>query len=335
MNATWIIIEMALVTVLLVDVQDLKLEKVESDPNIFCLLQRGENFISKETTPVPYSPKIIKFNQTFKFAISNPLIDSILIGVFQNTPTSKYTTISNMKIKVISLRSSLSGKTDQYYPLYTLDNKVNGKIHLITHYKDTDEDTNSSFLLGGINSRVFIDFDENEKDKRKPADFNHIESKFSFGQMKPKQTLKPSPKVTKTQSNQKNFKGDTINNMLNEQKNKAANALLKKMKLDPVRLQKMSNYIAILNKNEEVLNNARKAGKIVDGLNVRNELDYALMSQIESSIEETEKLIQKVKALPVDDLRVKAGLSPAQMLLPSQSKSSRPTSRMSNGSSKP
>lgn len=323
---------MALVTVNLVDVQDLKIENITKDSTIFCILQRAENFMSKETTQVAYSPNIIKFNQAFKFTISNSLIDSILVGVFQRTATEKYIPISNMKIKILALKQALSKKADKSYPLISLDNKQNGRIRIITTYAENTEDASNSFLLGGINSRVFADFD------RKPAAYNHINSKYSPGQSKMKQPLKPGTNIKKLQAGPRNSNGDTINNILNDQKNKQANALMKKMKLDPARLQAMSNYIVVLNKNKELLNAAKKSGKIVDGWKVNSELDFTLMSQIENSIEETEKLIEKVKTLPVDDVRAKFGQVP-QRSSSSQSKtsasSSRPSSRISNGSSRP
>ena len=315
---------MALVTVILVDVKDLKLDNVEKDSTIFCILQRAENFTSKETTQVPYSSIIMKFNQAFKFTITNPLIDSILIGVFQRTKTDKYIPISNMKIKIISLKQSISQKVDKYYPLIALDNNTNGKVRLITTYKEDTEDE-SSFLLSGVNSKVFTDFD------RKPAAFNQISSKYSPGQSKMKQPLRPDSNIKRMQQNPRSSQGDTINSILNDQRNKAANSMMKKMKLDPARLQTMSNFIVVLNKNKEVLNSAKKAGKIVDGWKVTTELDYTMMSQIENSIEETEKLIQKVKSLPVDDVRAKFGQM-NQRPPSALSKTSRPSSRNSNTS---
>ena len=128
------------------------------------------------------------------------------------------------KIKITTLKSSLSGKSDKSFPLFSMDNQNNGKIRLIMTYKENTEDDSNSFLLSGINSRIISDFN------RKPAAFNPINSKYSVAQSKMKQPLKPGANAKKIQQMTKGTHGDTINNILNDQKNKQANAMMMKMK---------------------------------------------------------------------------------------------------------
>lgn len=301
---------MAVVTITLSNIGEMNYRDMPPDSPIFCMFQLSDKFISEESKALPYSP-LIKYDQTFKFNVSNPFIDTILVGVFRRTPNDPYIPLSTLKIKVITLKSNAGKNVNHTYPLTTINNTPNGKINLIINYKEIQkDDLGDSF------------FDNIEGNTRKSlGNSDDIQSNtFTVQKKKNQQKL--------TQINKDSVVGgETLTDMMNAKRDQATNAYLKKMKLDPARLEKMSEHKRVLEKNNDLLKNVQKFGRNQNGWKLVQPLDRMTLMMLERQIKSTEEMIAKVRDMPVDDVRAKF----SQM---NGGPNSRSSSRNSNRSTK-